>query len=154
VPTAWRITKAKFATEAFTGEGARLYGGRWNSVGIPLVYTSERVSLAALELLIHLQSRVPLPAYVVIPATFDQTLVESIDPAALPADWRNNPAPIALADLGDSWAASRRSAVLRVPSAVVPSEGNFLLNPEHPDFTSIRIGSATPFEFDARLLRS
>lgn len=151
---AWRMTKAKFQAEAFTGEGARLYGGRWNSVGGRMVYTSERVSLAALELLVHLQSSGPLLAYVVIAVTFEDRLVEIVDPASLPANWRDNPPPAALASVGDSWVASGRSAILRVPSVIVPAESNFLLNPEHPEFRSIQIGPPTPFRLDARLLRS
>ena len=70
--------------------------------------------------------------------------------SVLPRDWASYPAPEALAELGTEWARSRRSAVLIVPSAVIPGEENVLLNPEHPDFARVRIGQARPFSFDGR----
>lgn len=153
MPRAWRIVKAARADSAFDGEGARRYGGRWNSPGAPLVYTAGSASLAALELLVHLQSSQLLLAYVAIPVDFDDALVEELDPASLPEDWRCHPAPVALQRLGDRWVAERRSAVLGVPSAVVPvpEESNSLLNPAHPDFDRIARGSPRPFRFDPRL---
>ncbi|HVR29407.1 MAG TPA: RES family NAD+ phosphorylase [Thermoanaerobaculia bacterium] len=151
MPTGWRITKAARAATAFEGEGARLYGGRWNSPGTALVYTAESQSLAALELLVHLQASQLLTSYCSISATFDGELIEVIDRAALPRQWRRFPAPVELQEIGDRWAAARRSVVLEVPSAVVPAERLFLLNPSHSDFASVAIGSPVPFELDPRL---
>jgi RES domain-containing protein len=149
--TAWRIVKTRRARSAFDGEGARLHGGRWNSPGTPMVYTAESISLAVLELLVHLQASPLLAAYSVISATFDDALVEALPRRALPSGWTQHPAPVRLQELGDRWAAERRSAVLRVPSAVVPAESNFLLNPKHPDFAKVRLGAPARFDFDRRL---
>jgi RES domain-containing protein len=150
--TAWRIVKAKYANRAFDGEGARLYGGRWNSVGTPMVYTSQSVSLAVLEMLVHLEDTSVLAAYRLCAVTFDEALLETVGEKMLPPNWRDPLAPPALQHLGDDWVQSRRSAVLRVPSVVVPSEYNYLLNPLHPQFAKLEFGAPLPFEFDSRLL--
>lgn len=148
---AWRIVKSARAGSAFDGEGARLHGGRWNSPGTPLVYTAQSESLAALELLVHLQSSPLLTSYCTIPVDFDDALVEAVAPESLPPDWRDHPAPSALQRIGDVWAAEKRSAVLQAPSAIVPSELNFVLNPRHPDFARIAVGRPRVFQFDSRL---
>ena len=150
---AWRIAKRSRAASAFDGEGARLYGGRWNSPGHALVYTAENVSLAALELLVHLHGSALLASYSLRPATFAAALVTRIELAALPASWNGYPAPLRLRELGDAWIAHGKSAVLEVPSAVVPSEKNYLLNPAHRDFAKIALGPAQRFAFDRRLTR-
>ena len=153
MPTSWRIVKAKHASQAFDGEGAREYGGRWNSPGIPMIYTSATMSLAALEMLVHLGRSRSLPEYVVFSCRFSDSLIESLDHKVLPSLWRAYPAPSELAALGDTWIKRGRSSVLRVPSAVIDSESNFLLNPQHPDFPKIKTSSSEPFELDLRLLR-
>ncbi len=151
MPTSWRIVKAAYAATAMDGEGARVNGGRWNSPGTALVYTAESRALAALELLAHLQSSEILQSYVTIPVTFDAALIRSDDRARLPAGWSASPPPAALKRIGDLWAAEKRSAVLQVPSAIVPDEHNFLLDPAHPDFASVEVGEASAFRFDRRL---
>jgi RES domain-containing protein len=152
MPTGWRIVKSRLAGMAFDGEGARLYGGRWNSPGTRMVYISASVSLAVLEVLVHLQDASLLSSYSLIPARFDEALVERLDRSRLPDGWRSYPAPNELQRIGDAWARSQRSAVLEVPSAVVERESNYLLSPAHPDFSSIVIGEPEPFTFDERLL--
>jgi RES domain-containing protein len=151
MPTGWRIVKTARLATAFDGEGARLHGGRWNSPGTALVYTAQSQALAALELLVHLQSSQLLVSYSSLSARFGDSAIEVLDPARLPRGWRQFPAPVALQQIGDRWAAERRSPVLQVPSALVPDELNFLLNPAHPDFGRIRLGAPIPFEFDPRL---
>lgn len=151
MPTAWRIVKSKHVGNAFDGEGARRFGGRWNSPGTVVIYCSESLALAALELLVHLQSSDILEAYTAIPVTFPEAIVSTLDPGQLPANWRDYPPPVALQRFGDHWVASRRSAVLRVPSAVVEGEYNYLFNPTHRDFSQISIGEPQPFRFDPRL---
>ena len=148
---AWRIVKAKHVADAFDGEGARLLGGRWNSPGRRVVYTAENAALAALEMLVHLGRMGTLPAYVVISCDFDEKLVTEVKD--LPANWRAFPAPPALQAIGDAWLESVKSPVLRVPSAIVPSENNYLLNPAHPKFRRIVIGKPEKFELDVRLLK-
>lgn len=151
MPRAWRIVKASRAPDAFDGEGARLYGGRWNSPGTAVVYTAQSRSLAALELLVHLQASQLLMAYSSIPVEFEDALIETVDPERVTPNWRDYPAPSALQRLGDRWAAERRSAVLKVPSVVIPGEINFIINPRHPDFGRLAIGAPQRFEFDSRL---
>jgi RES domain-containing protein len=151
--TAWRIVKRKHARTAFTGEGARIYGGRWNSPGIAIVYTAASQSLAALEMVVHLDSSELLRNYVVFEVGIDESLVVRIGLAQLPRNWRADPPPQKVRDVGDAWAKAATSAVLQVPSSTVPAEYNFLLNPYHPDFPKLVIGKASPFQFDARLAR-
>ena len=148
----WRITTARRARTAFSGEGARLYGGRWNPKGVPLVYTAESRALAMLEMLVQDE---PLHArYVVIPATLpDGLAIERVDPAKLPSDWRVPQRTEDLRAIGAEWAASKRTAVLAAPSAVLPEETNYLLNVLQPDFRRIRVGKPRVLVTDVRLLR-
>ena len=150
MPSAWRLTKTRYLATAWDGEEARTSGGRWNSVGIAVVYTSATLSLALVETLIHVTSGI-LPAYTAVPIEFDDALVEVVDAADLPRNWRDQPAPPATRAIGDTWVGSSKSALLRVPSVVVPIEFNYVVNPRHPDFGRIRIGAPMPFPFDPRL---
>jgi len=148
---AYRILKRKFVRAAFSGEGARRYGGRWNSPGVPVVYTSSVISLAILEWRCHL-TQWPAPAVVLIEIEFDVSLVWS--PQKLPPNWRRFPSPRENATVGDNWVRSGKSVVLRLPSALVPKdheEYNYVLNPAHPDFTLIKIGKPQLFKPDLRL---
>ena len=146
----WRLCKR--AHSAFDGEGARLAGGRWNRRGTRMIYTSGSLSLAALEILVHCEPSL-LPAdLVAIPADIPASIaVEPIDESRLPSDWHRMPPPDALAELGSGWLAAARSPVLSVPSAVVPRERNYLLNPEHPEFERIVRGRGEAFSLDPRL---
>ena len=150
--TAWRIVKARHVAGAFDGEGARVEGGRWNSPGTSMVYVSQSAALAALELLVHLGRGSILAAYVLIPCSFDDALVTRLDRKRLPKNWRSYPAPPDLQLIGDEWARSDTSAVLEVPSAVIDTNSNYLLNPRHADFHLIDVMAPQPFEFDLRLL--
>ena len=149
--SAWRIVKSKHAAAAFDGEGARTFGGRWNSRGTALVYLAESRALALLEVLVHLHDAALLEHYVRFEVTFQGRLCARLDPAELPSDWRAQPAPVALARLGDEWVASRRSVLLRVPSVIVPEEHLVLFNPAHPDVGELAIGPAEPVRLDPRL---
>jgi RES domain-containing protein len=148
---AWRIVKKSHVAAAFDGEGAWLYGGRWNSRRTRIVYTSATLSLAALETLVHLNPPVILE-YAAIPVEFDDALVQAIALADLPADWTAEPPAPSTKAIGDRWVKEARSAVLEVPSAIVQAEFNCLLNLAHPDFKAIAIGQPIPFSFDPRLL--
>jgi len=148
---AWRIVEHPFVNHAFTGEGARVAGGRWNTPGKPMVYTAASASLAMLEMLVHLGRNELLREYVLFELTFDDALMTGVDPTILPANWREYPVPHAVQQIGDSWIAQTASAVLRVPSVVVPMEWNYLLNPLHEDFDAINIGPAQSLRFDPRL---
>lgn len=147
------MVKKRYAGSAFDGEGARQYGGRWNSPGVPLVYASGTRALCLLEILAGLGSVRPLPSYVLIPAIFDDALVLPVTSNHLPPDWRKSPPTPSTQGIGDSWADQGTSAVLRVPSAIVPDEHNYLLNPAHPDFRLVQIGPSEEITIDSRLLR-
>lgn len=150
--TVWRITTARFADTAFSGEGARLYGGRWNPKGSSVVYTAESQSLALLEMTVQ---DAPLRAnYILIPANLpDDLSIQRVTVSDLPSDWRKPSASMALQAMGRAWLSERRCCALVVPSAVVPGEYNWLLDPLHADFGRIRIGQAQVLDVDARLLR-
>lgn len=150
--TAWRIVATRFAADAFSGEGAFVNGGRWNSPGVRMVYTAGSISLALLELLVHLRNTEALRSFSLCPVRIEESLISSLDRAGLPKDWRRSPAPVSLQALGDDWISSGASVVLRVPSAIVDDESNYLLNPEHPKFHRLEMGTPRPFDFDARLL--
>ncbi|HEX4627329.1 MAG TPA: RES family NAD+ phosphorylase [Gemmatimonadales bacterium] len=149
---AWRLAKTQHAAGAFDGEGARVYGARWNSPGTSVAYASESLALATLELIVHLQSVKALAAYSVCRVQFDGKFMTSIDPGALPATWREYPAPSELQAIGDAWIAGGRSLVLRVPSVIIPTETNYLINPAHGDVASLTIDPPEPFVLDPRLL--
>lgn len=149
---AFRLCKTKFMDTAFSGEGARLNGGRWNSPGVPMVYTSSSLSLATLEVLVHLEDPgvfARLFSWVEIDIPGD--LVERLDDSRLPKGWCADETNMSSRATGDEWIRSGRSAVLSVPSVVTPGEWNHLLNPAHPGFSKITIGPAKAFRPDPRL---
>lgn len=150
MPTAWRIVKTAHVASAFSGEGAARFGGRWNSPRTAVVYTSESRSLALLELLVHLNPGIRFE-YMIFRLDFDARLVRKLALESLPPEWRDSPPGLASQGRGDSWVRERSSAVLRVPSVVLPEECNYLLNPAHPDFREIEIGKPSPLVLDPRL---
>jgi RES domain-containing protein len=148
----WRVCPARRATTAFDGEGARVYGGRWNHVGVPAVYVSATISLGLLEYLVHADPDLAPQALVAIPVDCsDAVPSEEIKLSALPAGWRSYPAPEAVKDIGSAWLRALSSAVLSVPSAVVPQERNFVLNPRHGRFRDLKVGTPEPISLDPRL---
>ncbi len=149
--TAWRIVKARHVLRAFDGEGARRLGGRWNSRGTPMVYAAGSQSLAVLEMLVHLDHAALMASYCLISITFPRAIMTTLEVSQWPADWNQRPTPLAVREVGDAWIAGAASAVLQVPSVVVPRESNFLFNPGHADFHKEVIGKAQPFVFDPRL---
>ena len=150
--TVWRLVTARFADTAFSGEGARLYGGRWNRKGVPLVYAAGSQSLAMLEMLVQDE---PLRArYVMIRVRIPREVrIRYLKIDDLPHAWRDLVAREQLQKIGTEWAKKRTGAVLSVPSTVIPSESNYLLNPLHPDFKRIEIGKPEAFVTDVRLLK-
>jgi RES domain-containing protein len=149
----YRICKTKYIAAAFDGEGAFKFGGRWNSRGKRLVYVAESISLAILEMIVHFQDQSLISSYSYIEATFDKSLVVSISSSKLPKNWQESPPPYKVQKLGDEWAKNIASAVLQIPSAIIPSESNYLINPNHEDFVKISIGKPQNLAFDERLLK-
>jgi RES domain-containing protein len=147
---AYRIVKARHARTAFSGEGARIAGGRWNRPGEVVVYASASLALAAIETFVHLGEDA-------LHIRFAYFKVEIPDTVAIqrgkrpPRNWRTEPPGEESMRYGSAWLRAERTAVLEVPSAIVPSEKNYLLNPHHADFKKLRISRALPFVFDPRM---
>jgi RES domain-containing protein len=150
--TAWRIVKRSRAATALDGEGARRAGGRWNPPGTRMVYAASSLSLATLEVMVHLEDYQLLRTlYCTIRLEFPAGLVEWLMEDRRPPGWDAPAAGEASRRLGDEWIRSGRSAVLAVPSVVTTGEWNYLLNPGHPEFFRITAGDTVPFQLDARL---
>ena len=144
----WRITRVKYSekTEAFSGKGAAEYPGRWNKSGVPVVYTCSSVALCALETLVHTRSRKALNGrFVLFEVMIPSHLIEEPE---LGGDLRQRQKT---QETGDRWITKAEHAVLRVPS-IITGEPNYLLNPNHADFSKLKIADAQPFYFDSRLL--
>ena len=148
---AYRIVKKRHVLEAFTGEGARTYGGRWNHPGIPMVYAAHTRALAALESLAHFGGAERRIAFVVFEIEIPDALVLKLDTARLPKNWRRPEPAVGTQDIGSQWQREARSVALAVPSALIPQEYCVLLNPQHADTRKIEIALPVPFEFDQRL---
>ena len=150
--TSYRISKTKHAANLFDGEGAFRFGGRWNTRGTRIIYTAGSLSLAILEMLVHLEDETLLSSYSYAAAQFDSELITAVeDFSRLPKNWNASPSPAAVQKIGDEWARSKNAAVLRVPTALVPGEFNYLIDPGHDDFKRITTGEPIRLEFDPRL---
>ena len=148
---AFRLVKARRAATALDGEGARRFGGRWNPPGVALVYCSSSLSLAVLELLVHVEPLAAPDDLVAVQIELPEDLAQRrLVPADLPTDWRTA-GRAGLRALGAEWIRAGNEAVLVVPSAIVPAEANILVNPAHPAAARIRILAQEPFSWDPRL---
>jgi len=150
---AWRIVSSNYKDNAYTGDGARIYGGRWNSKGVAVVYTAGSLALASIEMIVNLPAPKLLQKYVRISAQISSDLVSDLSEADLPEDWNSRPISPSTRGIGDRWVKKQSSAVLRVPSIVVPDEYYYLLNPIHPDFAKIEIGKPIVYYFEPRLTK-
>lgn len=149
--TVWRLASKRRASTLWIGEGAFRRGARWSPPGVRTVYCAESRALAALEVLVHVEEVGDFVAqdWVIASVPIPTELIEQ--PQKLPADWRVYPYGPSTQKFGAEWIRSGRSAALRVPSAVVLGEFNYLLNPQHPDFPKLQLGKPGPFQFDPRL---
>lgn len=155
---AWRIVPVHRAAVAFKGEGARLYGGRWNLPGRAAIYLAGTRALAALETLVHLDRVANQHIFVRFKVTIPDGL---LDQSLQNANAKGAPAKAEITSLhvhpatqryGDTWLRRAEAAALAIPSAIIPEEPNFLINPAHPSFTELQIGQPEPFTFDPRLI--
>jgi RES domain-containing protein len=143
------LVKWKQRAGAFSGEGSRLYGGRWASPGHRAVYVSDTQALSALENIVHFQPGQTPPAYAFLSVEFDSALVQTLG-VTLPPNWATMPAVTAA--IGDAWLTDPKSScILALPSALVPEGTNYLINPTHADFGKLTVGAAIPFAFDLRI---
>jgi RES domain-containing protein len=157
VTVVWRITKARYAGSALSGEGGRLVDGRWHFRGSPVVYLSQTVSLAAMETFVHLPMTFSAPSseFALIAVTIPEDVaVEALTVPQLPPDWKADPAPESTRRLGQQWLERGETPLLKVPSSVIPQEANYLLNPLHPDAHRLQVANPEPFHFDPRMFAS
>jgi RES domain-containing protein len=146
----WRVVPA--AHQAFDGEGNQRFGSRWVPKGVPAICTSATLSLGALELFVHIDPDLaPADLRAISVAIPDDLDVYELKLGDLPSTWREIPAPAELQEQGQSWIVAGKTAILSVPSVVVPTERNYLLNPTHSDFHRIHVDAAHDFSFDPRM---
>ena len=149
---AWRIVAERWAAAAFDGEGARRYGGRWNSPGRPAIYLAGSRALAALETLVHMSPAVAAQQqFIRFEVRIPKALVRAISLEEQECSPHISPDT---QNAGDRWLAEGKGLAVAVPSAVIPEEPNYLLNPAHSRFSQIMIGKPEPFAFDPRLIKT
>ena len=152
--TLWRVIKSRYGEEALSGEGARRYGGRWSSPGIPVIYCAEHLSLAVLEILVHTQRNSMLSGYVQLSLRIQEEQIASLSAAVLPENWQDPFPGNDLQSLGDAWFSKGEYLALAVPSAVLPQEKNYLINPRHADFSYLSASPPETLALDPRLFLS
>jgi RES domain-containing protein len=151
----YRILRRPYSKKPFDGEDAYRFGGRWSSPGTRIAYAAEHLSLAMLEYFIYLDRDDPPKDLVVATAQIPDGLTRAEMTAAhLPANWREAPAPPELSVIGDAFVRRGRAAILIVPSALAPTESNWLINPLHPGFSKIKVAPIEKFRYDSRFFRS
>lgn len=149
----YRLCKKAYAND-LTGRGAETTGGRWNSKGTAVVYTSASRALCTVEIVVHVPAGIiPKDFYLVSISIPDNTRILTLDPKDLPDNWTKNPPPVSTQKIGNTFIANHEALVLKVPSAIIPDEWNYLINPAHKDFKKVKITAIEPFSFDARLFK-
>jgi RES domain-containing protein len=147
----YRISNCNYAGD-LSGTGARLYGGRWNSEGKSMLYTASSRALAVLEVLVHLPPLLIPDNFCLVEIEIPENSIYTLDPALLPANWRDIPPPVTLRQLGDDFLKKREYLLMKVPSSIVPAEYNYLINPLHPAASAVKLTNTETFSFDERLL--
>lgn len=147
----YRISNCRYIHD-LTGTGARLHGGRWNSEGRSMVYLASSRALAVLEVLVHLQPMVMPANFCIAEVKVPEQSVLTLDATTLPLNWRDAASPAELKQIGNQFIQETRYLMMKVPSAIVPQEYNYLINPWHPDIKKVSIINTDPFSFDDRLI--
>ena len=149
----YRLAREKFANQ-LSGRGAAIKGGRWNSVGVEIIYTAANKSLAMAEVAVHL-TLATLPDDYMLVTIFipDEVSIQKIELSNLPHDWNTFPHPMSTQATGDNFALENKFCILQIPSVVTKGDYNFLLNPNHGDFNKIKILSIEKFPFDKRIFK-
>jgi RES domain-containing protein len=149
----WQICRERYAAEAASGEGARLYGGRWNSRGVPVVYASTSLALAAVETFVNLEPNLQPKDLVSVEGEIPEEVeIAQLDENLLPGNWYHTRGE-SLRSFGDEWIRAGKTVALVVPAAAILGDRNVLLNPAHGDFPKIKFGAPQPFRFDVRMFR-
>ncbi|RLD56205.1 MAG: RES domain-containing protein [Bacteroidetes bacterium] len=147
----YRITGRKHASN-ITGKGAAMFGGRWNKKGSLVLYTGENKEIALLETLVHIPQML-IPALDILTLEIPDPSITEIKKSQLPDNWFDYPAPTILAEIAEIWIRQGETIALKVPSCIIHSANNYILNCLHPDYNQIMIEKHTEFHFDTRLLR-
>jgi RES domain-containing protein len=147
----FRIVQSRWAKIAMDGEGARLWGGRWNHPGIAAVYLAESRALAALEIIVHAPLELLHADWNIIEVEIPDEWIQIVKPSQLPGDWRNLPSSPSARDFGSTWLTENHNLALRLPSTIIPEEHILLIHPHHPNASKLKLSTPKPFSFDPRL---
>ena len=147
----YRIAGKKHASDIY-GSGAAIFGGRWNRKGSPVLYTGESKEIALLELIVHTPPAI-VPALDILTLEIPDDSIFEIEIKDLPNNWTNYPAPSILAEIAEEWIASNKSIALKVPSSVIHSSRNYILNCRHPEYHAVKVIEQVGFRFDRRLIK-
>lgn len=145
----YRITGKKYASD-LTGKGAAMFGGRWNKKGSPVLYTGENKEIALLETIVHTPPLL-IPALVILTLEIPDDSITTIEIKNLPENWTVYPAPVVLSEIGERWIKEAKTIALRVPSSIIHSSHNYILNCRHPEYSRVRFIDLRNFKFDSRL---
>jgi RES domain-containing protein len=158
MPKAWRVVKANYAASALTGDGARRFGGRWNSVGRPAIYAADSLAHAMMEILVHIDPTMPMGTFVALELDLPDNNIVDFPRGSLPPSWPRRAALHVTQALGDAWLRDSGGLAIRVPGAVVALEHNYVMNPGHPAFATWLprqlARRPVPINFVPRLFRS
>ena len=147
----YRIAKTQYL-EDLSGEGARLYGGRWNKRGYSMLYFSESLSLAVLEILVHMNFEYLNADFKYLEADIPDVLIkQKLKPESMESHWRSNPPSLNTQNLGTNWLHSKKSLAMQVPSAVLPQQYNILVNPRHKNISQLKITKTGVLNVDSRV---
>ncbi len=147
----YRITGKKYASD-LTGKGAAMFGGRWNKKGSPVLYTGENKEIALLETIVHTPPLL-IPALVILTLEIPDDSITTIEIKSLPENWTVYPAPVVLSEIGERWIKEGKTIALKVPSCIIHSSHNYILNCRHPEYSRVRLIDQRNFKFDSRLKR-
>ncbi|NLO03593.1 MAG: RES family NAD+ phosphorylase [Bacteroidales bacterium] len=147
----YRITGRKYAND-LTGRGAAMFGGRWNKKGSPVLYTGENKEIALLETLVHTPSLL-IPELDILTLDIPDNSITAIEITDLPKNWAVYPAPVILSEIGERWVRESKTIALKVPSCIIYSAHNYILNCRHPEYSKIRLIDQKRFKFDTRLIK-
>ncbi|ETS29273.1 hypothetical protein BB987_19560 [Photorhabdus temperata] len=148
----YRLTKSIYANDAWSGNGAKLYGGRWNYKGYSAIYVSTSIALAALEMLVHTRKEKLFDNYSLFSITIPDEHVDYLEHKYLPEDWKRDPASVSTMEIGTGWINVNESLALIIPSCIIPNENNAIINPHHPAFNdALASVKGIDFTFDSRL---
>ncbi len=146
----YRIVNCSYAD--LSGTGARLFGGRWSSIGKPAVYLASSRALAVLEVLVHLPPLMMPDNYCLVEIEVPDNNVTSVEIERLPPNWKDLSQPAALKQIGDTFLKKQEYLLMKMPSSIVPMENNYLLNPLHAAINKVKMLKKEPFDFDSRLV--